>query len=137
MTYPESHKQFQIMGIEQIESSLLFLNQVTEFLYILTRLNVPASVTMAPWVDGVTQSSLPGLWKFPTYRKELIKYALLWMEGKKVDDNTCGLWRIHDGLYDFSEWIYKHPGGSDWLEITKVHPVGFCTLHNGSHLDGK
>jgi hypothetical protein len=81
---------------------------------------------MAPREDDAMQSSLPGLWKYPTYRKEQVKYAQLWMEGKKIDDNTCGLWRIHDGLYDFTEWIYKHPGGSDWLQITKVHPIKFC-----------
>lgn len=81
---------------------------------------------MAPQADDILQSSLPGLWKYPTYRKELVKYAELWMEGKKIDDNTDGLWRVHDGLYDFTEWVYKHPGGSYWLSVTKVYPTEFC-----------
>jgi hypothetical protein len=80
---------------------------------------------MAPRAGSTLQSSFPGLWKYPTYRKEPIQYAELWMEGKKVDDNTGGLWRVHDALYDFSDWIYKHPGGSDWLKLTKVHPIEF------------
>lgn len=83
---------------------------------------------MAPWTDNVVQSSLPGLWKLPTYWKEPIKDAELWMEGKKVDDDTCGLWRIRDGLYDFTEWLHKHPGGSDWLRITKVYHVDVCII---------
>lgn len=74
---------------------------------------------MAPRTGSTLQSSFPGLWKYPTYRKEPIKHAELWMEAKKVDDNTGGLWRVHDALYDFTDWIDKHPGGSDWLKLTK------------------
>lgn len=80
---------------------------------------------MAPQADDILQSSLPGLWKYPTYRKQPVKYAEIWMECKKTDDNTDGLWRVHDGFYDFTEWVYKHPGGSDWLSITKVYPTEF------------
>ncbi|PSN47104.1 hypothetical protein C0J52_16014 [Blattella germanica] len=74
---------------------------------------------MAPRADEEPQSSLPGLSKYPTFRKDPIKYADLWLEGKKADDNAEGLWRVHDGLYDFSPWTHKHPGGSDWLVMTK------------------
>lgn len=74
---------------------------------------------MAPRTDDIPQSSLPGLTKYPTYRKEPIKYAELWLEGKKKDDNTEGLWRVHDGLYDLSEWMHRHPGGPDWLVMTQ------------------
>jgi hypothetical protein len=86
---------------------------------------------MAPRTGSTLQSSFPGLWKYPTYRKEPIKHAELWMESKKVDDNTGGLWRVHDALYDFTDWIDKHPGGSDWLKLTKVHPTEFsmCITH--------
>lgn len=74
---------------------------------------------MAPNTGTTLRSSFPGLWKYPTYLKEPMKHAELWMEGKKVDDNTGGLWRVHDALYDFTDWVYKHPGGSDWLKLTK------------------
>ncbi|KAJ9587923.1 hypothetical protein L9F63_018649 [Diploptera punctata] len=74
---------------------------------------------MAPKTEDLPQSSLPGMSKYPTYRREPIKYAELWLEGKRIDDNVEGLWRVHDGLYDFSEWMLRHPGGSDWLTMTK------------------
>ena len=80
-------------------------------------------VIMAPNTGTTPRSSFPGLWKYPTYLKEPFKHAELWMESKKVDDNTGGLWRIHDALYDFTDWVYKHPGGSDWLKLTKVGPI--------------
>ena len=87
-------------------------------------LNIPLQhIIMTPYAGGTLKLSFPGLWKYPTYLKELIKYAELWMEGKKVDDNTGGLWQVHDALYDFTDWIYKHPGGSDWLKLTNIHPI--------------
>jgi hypothetical protein len=67
-----------------------------------------------------SQSSLPGLWRSPTYRKANIRTPDLWLKGKQIDDNADGLWRVHDGLYDFSTFIDNHPGGSDWLNYTKV-----------------
>jgi cytochrome b involved in lipid metabolism len=38
---------------------------------------------------------------------------------KKRDDDIGQLWRVHDKLYDVSEFISKHPGGSEWLELTR------------------
>ncbi|XP_067013447.1 cytochrome b5-related protein isoform X2 [Anabrus simplex] len=64
-------------------------------------------------------STLPGLWKYPSFRDEALKSGSLWLKGKKADDGAEGLWRIRDDLYDFSSWIHTHPGGSDWLELTK------------------
>lgn len=43
-----------------------------------------------------------------------------WLEKKKKEDGAEGLWRIHDNLYDLTTWMKKHPGGSHWLECTKV-----------------
>ncbi|KAB0794240.1 hypothetical protein PPYR_13860 [Photinus pyralis] len=42
-----------------------------------------------------------------------------WFEAKREGDGAEGLWRIHDGLYDVSEFVQSHPGGSSWLEMTK------------------
>nr|XP_018906533.1 PREDICTED: cytochrome b5-related protein-like [Bemisia tabaci] len=42
-----------------------------------------------------------------------------WIEGKQVDDGAEKLWRIHDKLYDFTEWIQKHPGGETFLRVSK------------------
>ncbi|KAJ8980971.1 hypothetical protein NQ317_013425 [Molorchus minor] len=43
----------------------------------------------------------------------------IWLEGKRADDGAEGLWRIHDNLYDFSSFVDSHPGGKDWLKLTK------------------
>nr|CAI5858926.1 unnamed protein product [Callosobruchus analis] len=45
--------------------------------------------------------------------------AYVWLEEKKELDGAEGLWRVHDGLYDLSEFVNKHPGGSEWLTLTK------------------
>lgn len=42
------------------------------------------------------------------------------MECKQKDDNAENLWRVHDTIYDLTEFINKHPGGADWIKITKV-----------------
>lgn len=57
--------------------------------------------------------------KYPTYRDNFIRGTYSWLDGKRVDDNAEGLWRIHNGLYDLSPFILNHPGGREWLELTK------------------
>ncbi|XP_026289518.1 cytochrome b5-related protein-like isoform X2 [Frankliniella occidentalis] len=42
-----------------------------------------------------------------------------YMESRRQDDGAEGLWRVHDGLYDLTEFISRHPGGQNWLRITK------------------
>lgn len=49
-----------------------------------------------------------------------IRSADSWIEARRKEDGADGFWRIYDGLYDLKQWIHKHPGGSQWLEITKV-----------------
>lgn len=47
-----------------------------------------------------------------------------WLDSKRDDDNVeNGLWRINDTLYDLSQFIDKHPGGPDWLKMTKGHDI--------------
>lgn len=66
-----------------------------------------------------THVSFPQL-KYPSLRDEGLKDPVQWLIGKAMDDGADGLWRIHNGIYDFSEFIDKHPGGAEWLELTKV-----------------
>lgn len=68
--------------------------------------------------------------KYPSRRDAKVKTVNTWMEDKRDDDGAEGLWRIHDELYDFATWINIHPGGSDWLKITKV--CVFLTAISGS-----
>lgn len=55
-----------------------------------------------------------------------------WLEAKRKDDDVeDGLWRINNTLYDLTDFIDKHPGGSDWLRLTKGHDIteAFLTHH--------
>jgi len=49
-----------------------------------------------------------------------IKSADDWIKARRKEDGADELWRIHNGLYNLEQWISKHPGGPQWLEITKV-----------------
>nr|CAH7757886.1 unnamed protein product [Callosobruchus chinensis] len=57
--------------------------------------------------------------KYPKLRDHPLHSGHLWLESKRIDDGAEGLWRIHDQLYDFSSFIKDHPGGEDWLRLTK------------------
>lgn len=39
--------------------------------------------------------------------------------GKRQDDGAEMLWRIYDNLYDFKYFQEIHPGGIDWLRLTR------------------
>ncbi|VVC46188.1 Cytochrome b5-like heme/steroid binding domain,Fatty acid desaturase domain [Cinara cedri] len=60
-----------------------------------------------------------------------IKSADDWIEAHRMEDGAETLWRVHDELYDLEPWIKKHPGGPQWLEITKGTDITelFVTYH--------
>jgi cytochrome b involved in lipid metabolism len=64
-------------------------------------------------------STLPGL-KTPANRNAVNKSTAQWLKDRRDDDGAEGLWRIHDNLYDFSSFVETHPGGQEWLQLTKV-----------------
>ncbi|XP_070503223.1 cytochrome b5-related protein-like [Chironomus tepperi] len=57
--------------------------------------------------------------KYPTYRDSLIKGYWLYLEGRRMDDNAEGYWRVHDKLYDLEGFELTHPGGHEWISMTK------------------
>ncbi|XP_055301663.1 cytochrome b5-related protein-like [Sitodiplosis mosellana] len=60
----------------------------------------------------------------PTYYAKSGRETKVWLDSKRDDDNVeDGLWRIHNTLYDLSDFINKHPGGPDWLKMTKGHDI--------------
>lgn len=65
-----------------------------------------------------THVSFPQL-KYPSLRDGGLRDPVQWLEGKAMDDGAEGLWRIRNGLYDFTEFMQKHPGGEEWLELSK------------------
>lgn len=43
-----------------------------------------------------------------------------WLKAKRIDDNVEDeLWRINNTLYDLRCFADKHPGGVDWIRLTK------------------
>lgn len=46
-----------------------------------------------------------------------------WLKSKRQQDDAEKLWRIHNSLYDLTDFIQYHPGGSDWLSLTKVQHI--------------
>ncbi|XP_069700190.1 cytochrome b5-related protein-like [Periplaneta americana] len=76
---------------------------------------------MPPQDGDIHLSSIPGLWKAPSFLSATSTppTAQTWLQGKQKDDNTGGLWRVHNDLYDLTPFIDKHPGGSHWLTLTK------------------
>lgn len=66
-----------------------------------------------------THVSFPQL-KYPSLRDSGMRDPVQWLTGKAMDDGAEGLWRIHDKLYDVTSFLHKHPGGEEWLELTKV-----------------
>lgn len=79
---------------------------------------------MVPNINNVpTENSVSEKSYFLNYPKHIdtgFNLVEAWLDSKKEDDGAEGLWRIHGKLYDFTEWIPLHPGGSDWLQISKV-----------------
>ncbi|XP_066246438.1 cytochrome b5-related protein-like [Euwallacea similis] len=55
----------------------------------------------------------------PPSRRAKNQSVDMWLEDKVGTDNAEGLWRVHNGIYDLTEFVHKHPGGSEWLELSK------------------
>lgn len=68
-------------------------------------------------MSNVVKSSLG--FKYPSLRDDPLHSGLKWLEGKNTDDKAENLWRIHDKLYDLRKFVNLHPGGSEWIELTK------------------
>lgn len=45
------------------------------------------------------------------------------------------MWRVHDKLYDLTDFIERHPGGSEWISLTKG--VDITEEFETHHLYGK
>ncbi|XP_058816332.1 cytochrome b5-related protein-like, partial [Topomyia yanbarensis] len=76
--------------------------------------------------------------KYPTFRDEPLKTPYRWLEGRRHDDGAEGLWRIHDTLYDLTDFVERHPGGRDWIQWTKGTDITelFETHHITTRAEG-
>lgn len=57
--------------------------------------------------------------KRPSYLQDALPTVDSYLKGAQKDDGAEGLWRIHDSLYDLSRWVDAHPGGAQWLQLTR------------------
>ncbi|CAH0605491.1 unnamed protein product [Chrysodeixis includens] len=83
----------------------------------------PKEVDYIEWAnqkaaDKKTHVSFPQL-KYPSLRDGGFRDPVQWLEGKAMDDGAEGLWRVYDGIYDFTDFQDKHPGGVEWFELSK------------------
>lgn len=83
-----------------------------------------------------SQFDFPSIFlKLPSRQQNSSKSVHRWLEAKRLDDNAEGLWRVHDKLYDFINFIRRHPGGADWLELTQGTDI--TELFETHHIKGK
>ena len=86
-------------------------------------------------------------WFADKVNKQKIGDISMLLKAKAVDDDCENLWRIHNSLYDLSQWVNKHPGefvgerkfdncgsflgGADWILLTKGTDIteAFETSH--------
>lgn len=61
---------------------------------------------------------MPGM-VYPSGRDHRLKTSFGYLAGRRKDDGAEGLWRIRDSLYDLDDFLQKHPGGSEWISMTK------------------
>ncbi|XP_044758459.1 cytochrome b5-related protein-like [Coccinella septempunctata] len=82
-------------------------------------------------VKGLSQIGSSFGIKYPTNRDHPLHSGDIWLAGKRADEGAEGLWRIHDELYDLTDFIDQHPGGKEWLRMTKGTDIteAFETYH--------
>ena len=72
----------------------------------------------------------------PSGRDLLHKSASRWLKFKRIDDDIGpGLWRIHDGLYDFRAFTDRHPGGAEWIQMTEGQDI--TEAFEAAHIRGR
>ncbi|XP_043487730.1 cytochrome b5-related protein isoform X1 [Polistes fuscatus] len=64
------------------------------------------------------KSSIPGM-VYPLARDEMMKTPYGFLKGRIKQDGAEGLWRIRNGLYDLQNFAKSHPGGAEWINLTK------------------
>jgi len=66
-------------------------------------------------------STVPGLAYLPARKNP--KTAAKFLEARKRIDGAEGLWRIGNKLYDLETFVKSHPGGAEWIRLTKATDI--------------
>jgi hypothetical protein len=80
----------------------------------------PSKVLLEFGISTMVEDFKGSLWKKTPPRDVDRKGGEHWLELRSKEEGAEGLWRINNKLYDLSSYIKIHPGGSEWLELTKV-----------------
>ncbi|XP_011506370.1 PREDICTED: cytochrome b5-related protein-like, partial [Ceratosolen solmsi marchali] len=64
------------------------------------------------------KSTVPGLNYLPA-EESFLKTPYNFLESRRKNDGAEGLWRIGNNLYDLEGFMKNHPGGSEWISMTK------------------
>lgn len=79
-------------------------------------------------------STIPGLAHLPT-REIATKTASSFLEGRRQIDGAEGLWRIGNKLYNLETFVKSHPGGAEWIQLTKGTDI--TELFESHHITDK
>ncbi|KAL6426833.1 hypothetical protein ACFW04_009266 [Cataglyphis niger] len=77
-------------------------------------------------------STVPGLVYLPAREKKTAAYFL---EARRKIDGAEGLWRIENNLYDLEAFANSHPGGAEWIRLTKGTDI--TELFQSHHITDK
>lgn len=83
---------------------------------------------------GKSESSIPGFENFPG-REAKVKTGYAYLEGRRQVDGAEDLWRIGNSLYDLEGFAKFHPGGAEWIRLTKGTDI--TELFQTHHLTDK
>ncbi|XP_055596168.1 cytochrome b5-related protein-like [Uranotaenia lowii] len=72
-----------------------------------------------PGSDSEPQTITSLTRKYPDFQRRTLKTVNRWLDSKRLDDGAEGLWRVHDTLYDLESFAGQHPGGAEWIRLTK------------------
>lgn len=64
------------------------------------------------------KSSVPGL-TYPSSRDDSLKTGKGFLECRRREDGAENLWRVHNSLYDLSNFEKSHPGGREFISLTR------------------
>ncbi|BES95744.1 Hypothetical protein NTJ_08553 [Nesidiocoris tenuis] len=57
-------------------------------------------------------------WRGPKWESPF-RTSAAWLKSRRGENEDEKLWRVHDKLYDLSKFTAVHPGGEQWLTLTK------------------
>ncbi|XP_017782408.1 PREDICTED: uncharacterized protein LOC108566841 [Nicrophorus vespilloides] len=116
--YPVLRKTCKDFNIDlRVTTQLDLVKRLDKNTTVIASAHTELEINMAPR-EKIHAPSSSGL-NYYSSRDDALKNSDDWLADKINDDQAEGLWRIHDELYDLTDYVDRHPGGKFWLKITK------------------